>query len=378
MAAGRERTGSDELRVERLAGIAVGERSSGQAGNAEKSGEVGIAGRSEKSGKLGKPGKPGKSASQPFPFARMLTNPYALDRLDIRFRWGDYGVRVLRCHLAAFSPGHVIPSHKHSEFEFHFIAKGKGNVTMGGQTYELLEGQFYVTGPDVIHAQESDPDDPMHELCLHIEFIPLPSRQDDPEADWGRPLECREAASCIGMLRQFPLTTVWDTYHAMGAFLDAYRTWEEEPPGYHTQLRQAIIQILLRSTRVFADPVAVIPERDMNGHRYELATQYIRDNESRPITLSEVAERVNVSSRQLQRIFQSEGGIPFRDYVEHVRLSAVCADLLHTNRSIEEIALLHGYATPTYLFPVFKHKFGVTPAVYRRMNVGSGVVSDTF
>ena len=35
--------------------------------------------------------------SQPFYFEPMLENPMALDRLDLRFRWGSYGIRVLRC-----------------------------------------------------------------------------------------------------------------------------------------------------------------------------------------------------------------------------------------------------------------------------------------
>lgn len=314
-----------------------------------------------------------KAAPLPFPFARMLPNPHALDRLDIRFRWGDFGVRVLRCHLAIFDKGQFIPTHKHSEFEFHFIAKGKGNVTIVDQTYDLHEGQFYITGPDVIHSQQSDFEDPMHELCLHIEFIPLKPIDGGADGGWGTQLERSEAETCIGVLNSVPLTTVWDTFNAMGGFLDAYRAWEEQPPGFYTLLKQAVIQILLRSTRVFGapDPNPGIPERDMNGHRYELATQYIQDNENRPISLEEVAERVNVSSRQLQRIFQSEGRTTFRDYVEHVRLSAVCADLLNTGRSIEEIALAHGYVTPTYLFPVFKQKYGMTPAAYRRMQDGS-------
>jgi AraC-like DNA-binding protein len=226
--------------------------------------------------------------------------------------------------------------------------------------------------------QQSDSEDPMHELCLHIEFIPLKPIDGGAEGVWGTKLECSEAEACIGVLNSVPKTIVWDTYNAMGGFLDAYRAWEEQPPGFYTLLKQAVIQILLRSTRMFgaAGPEPGIPERDMNGHRYELATQYIQDNESRPISLEEVAERVNISSRQLQRIFQSEGRTTFRDYLEYVRLSAVCADLLNTGRSIEEVALAHGYATPTHLFPVFKQKYGMTPAAYRRMQDG-GATPDT-
>ncbi|MDB4868882.1 MAG: AraC family transcriptional regulator [Cohnella sp.] len=318
-----------------------------------------------------------KPGHKPFPFSRMFGKPDALDRLDIRFRWGDYGIRVLRCHLTAFQPGYVIPFHKHSEFEFHFIPKGKGKLILAGRPFALHEGLFYLTGPDVVHQQESDPDDPMHELCLHCEIVPL-SRGQDNVGDFGEALERREAEECVETLRTVPLEPVLDSYHAMGSFLEAYRLWEEQPLGFNTLMKQAIVQILLRTARIYArsSRIPTIPERDMNDHRFQLASQYILDNESSPLSLEEVAERVNISPRQLQRIFRSEGQTTFRDYVEDVRLSAVCAELIRTDRPVEDIALEHGFSTPNYLFPVFKDKFGMTPTAYRRSHSGAAGVSD--
>lgn len=308
-----------------------------------------------------------KGAASPFPFARMERKRYALDRLDLQFRWGRYGIRVLRCHLASFGPGHVIASHKHSEYEFHFIPKGKGSVTIGGIDYELREGLFYLTGPDVVHEQRSDESDPMHELCLHCEIVPLDG---EPEEGWGDSLEVLEAGECVRLLETMPSVPSWDRYHAMGCFLEAYRAWEEHAVGFYTTMKQTIVQILLRAARVHASPEAGgnIPERDMNDHRFRLATQYIEDNEAGPITLDEVAERVQVSPRQLQRIFRSEGGTTFSDWVEHVRLQRIAAELLESQRPIEAVALDHGYATPNYLYPVFKRKFGMTPSAYRRLH----------
>ena len=310
-----------------------------------------------------------RPAAAPFPFARMMGKPDALDRLDLRFAWGDYGIRVLRCHLTIFEPGQIISFHKHSEFEFHFIPKGRGKVILEEQPFDLHEGLFYLTGPDIVHYQESDPDDPMHELCLHCEIVPLHRREGEGEAAlYGEDLERGEAEECMASLLAFPLEPVWDAYNAMGAFLEAYRIWEEQPPGFNTLMKMAITQILLRATRQFVSKnrIPAIPVRDMNGHRFQLASQFIQDNAGLPLSLEEVAERVNVSPRQLQRIFRTEGRTTFRDYMEHVRLTAVCADLIGTDRSVEEIALKHGFATPNYLFPVFKVKFGMTPAAYRR------------
>jgi AraC-like DNA-binding protein/mannose-6-phosphate isomerase-like protein (cupin superfamily) len=317
-----------------------------------------------------------KSAANPgpFPYARMVNKMDALDRLELQFRWGDYGIRVLRCHLASFPPGQIINFHKHSEYEFHYIAKGKGKVILVDQPHDLHEGLFYLTGPDLIHYQESDEEDPMHELCLHLDIVLLAEQRTG--TGWGDELETNEAKECLTSLDRMPAIPVVDRFHAMNGFLEAYRIWEEQPAGFYTLMKQAIVQILLRTTRVFDSPEEKpgIPERDMNFHRYQLATQYIQDNESLPISLEQVAETINISPRQLQRIFRSEGQTTFRDYLEHVRLSGICSDLIHTDKPIEEIALNHGYANPNYLYPVFKGKYEVTPTVYRKLHAGDARV----
>jgi len=306
-----------------------------------------------------------KAAAVSFPYARMAEKRYGMDRLDLQFRWGRFGIRVLRCHLASFPPGHLIPMHKHSEFEFHFIPKGKGTVVIDGIVYELREGMFYLTGPDVMHEQQSDEDDPMHELCLHCEIVPLAGAAPD---GWGDELEAREAEECVRLLQTMPSYPVPDRYQAMPGFLEAYRTWENQGTGFYTTMKQIIIQILLRSSRVFAQPdeAARFPVRDMNGHRFRLATQYIEDNADRPIALEEVAERVQVSPRQLQRIFRSEGRTTFREWVENARMRRIGSELLQSDLSVEEIALRYGFGNPNYLYPVFKNKFGMTPSAYRR------------
>lgn len=311
-----------------------------------------------------------------FPYARMANKQDALDRLDMQFRWGNYGIRVLRCHLAFFSPGQIVQFHKHSEYEFHFIPKGKGKVILVDQLYDLHEGLYYLTGPELIHYQESDPEDPMYELCLHIDIVPLET-MDGERGNWGDDLEVEEARECITTLNRIPAIPVADRFHAMNGFLEAYRILEEQPPGFYTLMKQAIIQILLRSTRTFDSPVvekAEIPQRDMNFHRYQMATQYIQDNEGLPISLEQVAENIRVSSRQLQRIFRSEGQTTFRDYLEHVRLTCICSELLHTDRPIEDIALDHGYVNPNYLYPVFKHKYELTPSAYRKLHKGDASI----
>jgi AraC-like DNA-binding protein len=103
----------------------------------------------------------------------------------------------------------------------------------------------------------------------------------------------------------------------------------------------------------------------MNEHRFQIATQFIHDNYSLPITLQEVAERIPISGRQLQRIFREQGAASFSAYLESYRLNQVCAAILEGRSSIEQIAVEHGFASSNYLYYVFKKRFGMTPGQFK-------------
>jgi len=292
----------------------------------------------------------------------------ALERLDLQFRWGNYGIRVLHWHLVAFEPGLLIRFHKHSEFEFHFIPRGKGSVTLIDQTFKLQSGMFYLTGPGVVHQQTTDPKEGMDELCLHIDIVPLPS--ESALSGWGTEWEVREAEACVAILQQYPLRPFLDQHDAMSCFLSAYQAWRSGDIGSYTTIRQSLIEILLRCARTTTDAEAqqLLPARDIQAHRFQLALDYIHDNYVNALTLQEVADRIQISSRQLQRILRKYGIESFSTYIEDYRLQRICEDLSTTSATVDSIALLHGFTNSNYLYQVFKRKLGMTPLAYRVQN----------
>ncbi|HTI15309.1 MAG TPA: helix-turn-helix domain-containing protein [Dictyobacter sp.] len=303
-------------------------------------------------------------------FQLMQEDPQALDRLDIRFRWGRFGIQVLRCHLISFKPGHIIQAHKHCDYEFHFIPGGKGTVVLKNGAFPLHSGVFYLTGPQVVHRQEADQREQLDELCLHVDIVPLSSATQqtiNDDSHWGEEWEIGEADQCIHQLNTMPAFPTLDQYDAMNWFLIAYRAWYDHEPGAFSTIRQAVIQILLRAARAHhaAHINTTLPPRDMNAYRYRLATQYIRDNYARSLTLDEVADELHICSRQLQRIFGEQANETFSGYLEHYRLAQVCMALTYADQTIEQLACQHGFSSGSYLHYVFKKRMGITPQHYR-------------
>lgn len=312
--------------------------------------------------------------SKPYAFELMLEQPNALDRLDLEFRWGNYGIRMLRFHHTSFPPGRTVSFHKHSDYEFHYIPRGKGKVILGDVPYALQEGMLYLTGPNVLHYQEADQQEAMDELCLHLDIVKLDETRDPfidgtETEDWGVKWEIAEAEACIQQLQSLPVRPAADQYRAMDCFLTAYRAWYENQPGLFTVLKQSIIQILLRTARSYASvPQSDLPSRDMKHYRYQLAVQFIKDNYMEPLTLEVVAERVQISPRQLQRIFREHTGTTFSEYIEQVRLTHICSELSLSTETIDQIAFRNGFSSSNYLHYVFKKKFGITPMQYRQQH----------
>jgi AraC-like DNA-binding protein/mannose-6-phosphate isomerase-like protein (cupin superfamily) len=315
-----------------------------------------------------------KMERAPFPYQIMETKADALDRLDIQFQWGNYGFRVLRCHLVCFPPGKIVSFHQHSDYELHFIPRGKGKVILKDQVFALHPGMVYLTGPGLEHYQEADSMEAMEELCLQLEAVKLFESDQIPAYYWGNSNDIFEADSCMKQLDQLPQYPTLDHYNAMPWFLEAYRAWSGDKLGVYTTIHQAVIQILLRTVQAYDinRETYKISSRDMNMHRFLLATQFMADNYARPLSLEDVAEKLSISGRQLQRVFLEKSGFSFSRYLEDLRLAHVSRELVDSETNVQDIALQHGFTSSNYLYYVFRKRYGMTPNQYRITNRKDG------
>jgi AraC-like DNA-binding protein len=81
------------------------------------------------------------------------------------------------------------------------------------------------------------------------------------------------------------------------------------------------------------------------------------------MSLEEAAEMLCMSSRTLSRLFYREIGMSFPDWRRHTRL-LLSLSRLASGMSIFEVALEHGYDSPSAFTAVFKRVMGVAPSAY--------------
>jgi len=99
--------------------------------------------------------------------------------------------------------------------------------------------------------------------------------------------------------------------------------------------------------------------------KVRVAVRFVEDNLHRDIYLAEVAQLVRVHSSHFCRIFKSEIGMPFIQYVKQCRMVKASRLLKTTFEPIKAIAYEVGYNNPDYFEREFKKTCGLTPSEYR-------------
>lgn len=98
----------------------------------------------------------------------------------------------------------------------------------------------------------------------------------------------------------------------------------------------------------------------------DYAIHYIEDNFKKELTLEHLAQRCNYSTSYLSKIFKTELGINFYEYLTRCRLQHAIRDLAMTENKIATIAYENGFSDVKAFNKMFKKHFGTTPSEYRK------------
>ena len=96
------------------------------------------------------------------------------------------------------------------------------------------------------------------------------------------------------------------------------------------------------------------------------AMQYMEENLEEPVDISELAEHVQTSRRQLERLFKKYVQMTPNQFYFDLRVSRAHALLNETNLSVTEIAMATGFNSTSQLGKRFKAKFGASPQSFRK------------
>ena len=96
--------------------------------------------------------------------------------------------------------------------------------------------------------------------------------------------------------------------------------------------------------------------------------EWIKKNYHDPdLTLYKISEAVSLPEKMVPLIFKEHVGVNISDYIEDVRINFAKSKLIHSDDSIEDIAILSGYNSAHSFRRAFKRNTGSSPSDYRKM-----------
>ncbi|TCW13678.1 AraC family transcriptional regulator with amidase-like domain [Raoultella sp. BIGb0138] len=106
--------------------------------------------------------------------------------------------------------------------------------------------------------------------------------------------------------------------------------------------------------------IALIPDS-----RLRRAVLIIEQYLTRPLTTAWLANNVQLSERQLNRLFHAEFGKSTREFIRSARLRYACWLLKNSQQSVTDIARRMGFSDCAHFIRHFQTEYGCTPGVWR-------------
>ena len=254
---------------------------------------------------------------------------------------GATGLSVLRKVL---KKGYEARVHWHNYFEIEIILSGKGTHILNGQKYEVSRGSMYIMSFYDYHSLEASED---------IELINL---NFTPELLDEKLAQCLEHSgkTIICNIDEEELCYITERV----TVLEKENNLAKSPEDF--VLRSVLAELASRALRQSnGQNNKTMPEF------VQQATAYIHTNFRNEISLSLLADMLNVSSGYLGKLIKNNLGKSFNEYLGDVRLKSACNLLESSMLSVGAIALDSGHASVQYFLHVFKKHFGITPTQYR-------------
>ena len=253
--------------------------------------------------------------------------------------------------------------HDHAFLELTYIQSGSAEHTLDGQTTILRAGDYLIVDYGSRHSYRGIGEGGYDNLdCL---FLP---ELLDPILKGTKSLRVILEHYLLHFnmqaLVQNPAHMVF--HDENGRILELLnRICEEESKreaGYTELVRCYLIEILLFTMRQLDDIQSVSAGQDISA----FITAYVAEHYMEPLTLQDLAARLNYSLPYVSKKFKEDTGVSFVHYLQNYRVMQGCRLLSSSRYSLSEITEMVGYRDSKFFSMLIKRMTGLSPADFRR------------
>ena len=245
---------------------------------------------------------------------------------EIVINYGYEGLNPMQFGYENCAPNHYFGPAVRDYWLLHYVVSGCGVFKINGKTYNIKAGDMFTIPPYVETYYQADSTDPWHYIWIGFTSkgelpMTLPPKLHIPEAKsiFLKMQRCRDFET------------------GRSAYLTA-KLW---------------------------DLAALILERDKTDVDYlEKALSCINSEYMNGITISEVAQRLNLDRSYFSSYFKAKMGISPQEFLLNLRLENAKQLMLEQGESPTTAANSVGYSDIYNFSRMFKRKYGLSPRAY--------------
>ncbi|MDA3797813.1 MAG: AraC family transcriptional regulator [Kiritimatiellae bacterium] len=226
-------------------------------------------------------------------------------------------------------------------YVFEYIDSGEGILKVGTKQYHPHAGDVYIAPAHTNHMYRSDAKNPWIKYWLNVK---------------GSLISSLLEVYCLNGVHYFTKCT-----EIKPLFIKCLEILKKDPSAdLSIHIHEIIIELHKNHSQNLPDIIHISPES-------AIVQKYIESHITESvISLEKLASLINKSKPQLIRIFKKDLLISPYQYFLKRKIERSCELLVHSRKSIKEIAYFMGFTDEFYFSNIFKKRKGVSPSVYRK------------
>ena len=294
--------------------------------------------------------------------AKIYTN-----NIDFDFRVGNMRIRVVNISKEFPDAAWFIPEHLHQDYEIHIIESGRGYINIDGEDFIVGDNELYITGPNIMHRQRSDKNNPMTELCIEFSIELIENNGGSYIHSW------EESNHLIDVLSQKYTRPFQFKEEILKGFYEIVDNIESKPLGYHQYAQVLIMKLIIDIIRTVAshfkeDRSYNVPKKNVDEVRIEKIKRLVEININNSFTISDAALSIGISPKQINRIMLQHLNMTFHGYLYFFRYKSALNLLTSSSLDISDIAFATGFSGTQQMCRTFRKYAGMSPKEMRKKN----------
>jgi AraC-like DNA-binding protein len=255
---------------------------------------------------------------------------------------------VYQCGIENCKPLHSFGPAVRDHFLIHYILEGSGTFYVNGVSYKLSKNQGFLILPDIITYYEADAENPW--IYAWVGF---------------RGIKAESYLNAANLTKDKLIFQYTKGDFIKECFEDMINAIKMQ---YGRDLRLKGLLSLFLSELIECSSKAT--EGTNQKEIYLKKTfQYIESNYSRDISISEIAQNINLNKNYFSNFFKENTGKTPQEYLIRYRMDKACELMKNPLLSISDISRSVGYSDPLGFSKIFKSVKGSSPKKYRELNI---------